>query len=394
MKFCLLTISGRQRPVEAGAELAFFCHDVADLDDGDRRFRLTPDEIALLNPNTRSCPVFRSRRDAEITLGIYKRVPVLVKVGDPDGNPWGISFRQGLFNMTSDAGLFRSREELEAEGFKLSGNVFRRGSAAYLSLYEAKMVDFFDHRAADVVISPTAGIRQRQPRYLTVDEHEDPTRLAYPQAWVVESEVDARLSGRDSSWLLGFCDVTSPTNTRTVISIVIPRTAVGSNLPLILSNQAPGNVALLGGTLPSFVLDFVARQKVGGVHLNFFLVEQFPVLHPKIYPQQARWDPTRTVGDWLLPRILELTYTAHDLSGFAADLGYDGAPFSWDEERRALLRAELDACFFHLYGLDRAEVDDVMSTFPIVERRDGERFGEYPHQAPHPGSLRCHGPSG
>ena len=116
-KFCLLNLSGRERSVESGAELAFFCHDVADLDDPDRRFRLSPKEIDLLNPNTHTVPVFRTRRDAEITLGIYMRIPVLISDKDPEGNPWEIHW-QLMLMMNTDSGLFRTREELEAEDFQ------------------------------------------------------------------------------------------------------------------------------------------------------------------------------------------------------------------------------------------------------------------------------------
>jgi hypothetical protein len=84
-----------------------------------------------------------------------------------------------------------------------------------------------------------------------------------------------------------------------------------------------------------------------------------------------------TIANWLIPRILELTYTASDLAGFAKDLGYDGPPFRWDEDRRALLRAELDACFFHLYGIERDDVEYIMDTFPIVARKDEAAFGEF-----------------
>lgn len=77
------------------------------------------------------------------------------------------------------------------------------------------------------------------------------------------------------------------------------------------------------------------------------------------------------------PRVLELTYTAWDLEDFAADVSYVGPPFRWDDERRTVLRAELDACFFHLYGIERADVGYIMGTFPIVERKDIAKHGEY-----------------
>ncbi|MBX3459328.1 MAG: hypothetical protein KF696_05065, partial [Planctomycetes bacterium] len=125
-KFCLLFLSGRQRPV-GSADFAFFLHDPAELAEESRRFTLTPEEIKLLNPNTATCPVFRTRRDAEITLGIYRRVPVLINENDKEqGNPWGIRFMQGLFNMTSDSHLFHTRDELEQDGWRLNGNVFER----------------------------------------------------------------------------------------------------------------------------------------------------------------------------------------------------------------------------------------------------------------------------
>ena len=374
-KFSLLTLTGSERHVDH-AEFAFFCHQAGDLDDADRRFTLSPDDLVLLNPNTRTCPVFRSRRDAEITKGIYERVPVLIRDGDPEGNPWGVQFRR-LFDMTNDSGLFRSRSELESAGYELDGNVFRKGQDACLPLYEAKMVSFFDHRAADVVISATATARQRQPEYLSVNAHEDPHRLAMPNSWVAKSKVDERLEDWPHEWLLGFANVTSATNERTMIPGVIPRAAVGHSYQLILPSVSASRIALLGADLTSFALDFAARQKVGGVNLSYFLVEQFPVLPPDTYDDPAPWDPGVAVADWLSARILELTYTAWDLAGFAVDLGYDGPPFRWDEERRSLLRAEVDACFFHLYGIERDDVEYIMGTFPIVARHDIEAHGEY-----------------
>lgn len=124
-KFCLLTLTGRDDRV-AQAQFAFFAHDPSDLLKDNARFELTPEEIQLLNPNTGTCPIFRTRRDAEITLGIYRRVPVLINENDPaNGNPWGISFMR-MFDMSNDSHLFHTRDELEADGWTLNGNVFER----------------------------------------------------------------------------------------------------------------------------------------------------------------------------------------------------------------------------------------------------------------------------
>ena len=124
-KFCLLTLAGTALR-EDEAEFAFFAHDPSDLLKENARFELTPEEIQLLNPNTGTCPIFRTRRDAEITLGIYRRVPVLINQNDPvNGNPWGIKFMT-MFHMSNDSHLFHTREELEEDGWTLNGNVFER----------------------------------------------------------------------------------------------------------------------------------------------------------------------------------------------------------------------------------------------------------------------------
>ena len=117
------------------------------------------------------------------------------------------------------------------------------------------------------------------------------------------------------------------------------------------------------------VLDYTARQKIGGTHVNQAYVKQFPVLPPSSI--------THHLSSFITPRVLELTYTAHDLTAFARDLGYGGGPFTWNDERRFWLRAELDALYFILYGIAREDVDYVMDTFPIVRRKDEAAHGSY-----------------
>jgi hypothetical protein len=128
-------------------------------------------------------------------------------------------------------------------------------------------------------------------------------------------------------------------------------------------------VACLQANLTTFVFDYIARQKAGGINFNFFIVEQLPVLHPSTY------DPE--LMQLIVPRVLELDYTAWDIQPFARDCGYNGPPFAWDEERRACLRAELDGCFAHLYGLNRDDFAYILDTFPIVRRNDEARWGEF-----------------
>jgi hypothetical protein len=187
----------------------------------------------------------------------------------------------------------------------------------------------------------------------------------------------------DFKWLIGWRDVTSAHVLRTFIASVIPVTAAGNNLPLLLTGRLDDNrlYAALLANLNSLSLDFAARMKTGGNHLNFYIVKQLPVITPEIYLDSHL--------DFILPRVLELTYTAHDLKPWAEDLGYDGPLFIFDPERRSLLRAELDAFYAHLYGLNRDELRyvldpaDVMGpdypseTFRVLKNNEIRQFGEY-----------------
>jgi hypothetical protein len=139
----------------------------------------------------------------------------------------------------------------------------------------------------------------------------------------------------------------------------------------------PALAAALAACLDSLACDYVARQKIGGTHLKYHVFQQLAVLPPSTYSQPAPWSPGETVAEWLLPRVLELVYTSWELEPFARDCGYEGPPFVWDEERRFQLRSELDAAFFHLYGISCEDVDYIMDTFPIVKRKDEARWGEY-----------------
>ncbi|MHB1534417.1 MAG: Eco57I restriction-modification methylase domain-containing protein [Acidimicrobiales bacterium] len=358
VKFCLLTLSGSAAPADV-ASFAFFARHPDDLARAGTRFALTPEEITLLNPNTGTCPVFRSRRDAEITLGIYRRHPVLVRKGDPDGNPWGVSFMT-MFHMSNDSGLFRTRAELELDGWILDGNVFRRGDDAMLPLYEAKMVHHYDHRWATYT---GADVRDT-----TQAEHADAAFTVLPRYWVAAKEVHTRLAERSKhEWLLGFRNITNTTNERTLICAAFPMSGVGNSMPLLLADRSPH---LLAVTASSSAADFVVRQKLGGTNLNFFYVEQLPVPAPATFGTPCAWSVGQTVQDWIEDRVDELIYTAWDMAPAALALGDDGAPFVWDPGRRAVLRAELDGAFFHLYGVERDDVEYILGTFPIANRKD------------------------
>ena len=376
-KFCLLTLVGAARPVPL-SDFVFFARQVGDLAEDARHFALTTEEFALLNPNTRTCPIFRSRRDAEITKAIYGRIPVLVNDSEgAAGSPWGLSFAR-MFDMANSSALFRTQGQLEADGWHLEGNSFRRGDAWYLPLYEGKMVHQFDHRFGTYEGQTQAQANKGFLPYLSDGDHADGTRLPLPGYWVPEAEVSARLADRwDRRWLIGWRDITNAVVSRTIIASSIPRVAVGDTLLLALpSTQIPLSGGLLAN-LNSFVLDYAARQKIGGIHAKYHVIKQLPILPPDAYLRIAPWSPVTPVAAWITPRVVELASTSYDVQAFAQDHGWSGSPFRWDPERRSQIRAELDAAFFHCYGLVRDDVDYILDTFPVLRRSEEKSFGEF-----------------
>lgn len=354
-KFCLLTLGAAPR-----AEFLFFANQVGQLADERRRFRVSPEEFKLINPNTLTCPVFRSVRDAELTKKLYRASTVLINETRTNGNPWGMSFLR-MMDMATDSHLFTETPDPDK-----------------LPLYEAKMIHQFDHRWATY----TADGKTRD---LDDAEKADPSLGVTPRYWVSKKEVEKRLKdkGWDRGWLMGWRDICRATDERTVIVSAVPRIGVGNKMPLmILGNQFSAfHAAGLLANLNALVLDFIARQKIGGTTLNYFYIKQFPILSPDRY--------TEADLAFITPRVLELTYTAHDMRPWAKDLGFEGDPFVFNPERRALLRAELDAWHARLYGLNRDELryildpadvmgDDYPSeTFRVLKNKEMRAYGEY-----------------
>ncbi|MFW4982832.1 Eco57I restriction-modification methylase domain-containing protein [Pseudomonas aeruginosa] len=530
-RFCLITL-GRA----AQAEFVFFARQPSQIHDPRRRFTLTPEEFRLINPNTLTCPVFRSERDAELTKRLYRAAPVLMrdavvagegkqaKVLEPAQNPWGITFLQGLFNMTSASHLFKNEPAPDR-----------------LPLYEAKLIHQFDHRWAtytpdgnsrDVTpaekadpafsVTPRYWVQAREVwlrlarlpeglmkalkdgdtqaavlcvtqllfgRYLAEQRHTHPGMGIYP-AWKAfvtqhpyartiaptslgfvgdnppclqplnedylpaESEATVQsytpgarnatawyatapdaehavltlaadyghlpapeaaladepavltlaerwLQAACPQWLMGWRDITSAHVYRTVIASVVPLVGVGHTMPLFTTTANAQLAACLLGNLCSLVLDYCARVKVGGTHLTYGYLKQFPILPPERYNEADL--------DFIVPLVLELTYTAWDLQPWAEELvsawktesgdwkpGTPEAirrspltPFPYDPDRRAILRAELDAYYARLYGLTEEELryildpTDVMGedypseTFRVLKEKEIREYGEY-----------------
>jgi hypothetical protein len=358
--FCLLTIGGA-----SSAEFAFQLMNASEFRESRKFFHLSAAELALLNPNTKTAPLFRSQTDADLAKAIYRRIPILIEQS-PSGeiNRWNIEFSQGLFNLTSDSARFETE----------------RGSDA-LPLYEGKMIHQFDHRWSTYgfATGPDNGSFD-----VSVTQKADPAFVVQPRYWVSHSDVEAELRPRgwNYGWLIGWRDIALISVERTVIASVLPRVGVGHTLPLFFAKAThPQLLAALLANFNSLVVDYIARLKIGGTHLTYTYLKQLPILPPDHYKASNI--------NFIKERVLELTYTACDMTPWARDLGYEGPPFRWDPDRRALLRAELDAYYARLYGLTRDELRyildpaDVMGpdypseTFRVLKDNEMRAHGEY-----------------
>ncbi|WP_096670631.1 Eco57I restriction-modification methylase domain-containing protein [Polaromonas sp. AET17H-212] len=557
-KFSLITLGSA-----LAAEFVCFATQVSHLIEPQRRFTLTPEEFRLINPNTGTCPIFRSQWDAALTKKLYRAAPVLIAEGKGEGeldvNPWGIRF-SAMFHMSADSGLFRDTPAAS-------------GEPPRLPLYEAKMIHQFDHRWATYVDAPdklngldTADLTDAQradpsctvrPRYW-VDQAQVLARIArvpsrVASAWLVWHEtalapdatsntsldpvfleaskessskltlalagwvageifrhsagqptqasatdkpgwstavawkatqtaeavlanqhptlamalkqdntsgkkalpaftkwalqdadvglsdaelaelevlqkppttnvagsatvsiaahasstwtrgtfgldfMDAWMDRRSPRWLMGWRDICRATDERTVIASVVPRVGVGHTMPLLYSTQPPHLQAAMLGNWSSLIFDYIARQKVGGTHLTYGYLKQFPVIPPDRY--------TAVDLEFIVPRVLELTHTANDMQAWSDDLAaYDPrplekrtTPFGWHPERRAQLRSELDTYYANLYGLTRDELRYILDpadapfgpggallgldypseTFRGLKSKEERAFGEY-----------------
>jgi hypothetical protein len=298
---------------------------------------------------------------------------VFIREHDSAGNPWGVSFL-AMFHMANDSGLFRRKSELDAVAD--DGWLVQTDKAKYVPLYEAKLLWQYDHRLSSYALRAPGSRDTELPR-LTDAMHDDPDAEAVPLYWVDQRRVTERLSGRwDRGWLLGWRDITGAALMRTLISSVFPTAAVGHKFPLAIPDD-PHVGYLLHASWSSLACDFVVRQKMSGVGLAYFVLKQVAVPHPTFFTRVAAWEPELTLADWIRPYVLELSYTSYRLKPYAQELGDDGAPFRWLPERRALLQADLDGAFMHIYGLQRHEVEHVLGTFRTLRTYEEKLYGEY-----------------
>lgn len=407
LKFCIFVASAH--PNGKQTHYGTFLDDVKNVQSEDRCFSLASEFFKKVNPNTGTLPILRNLNDKTILNKIYHTTPILHNHHSQQLLYPSFFFR--MFDMTNHrkAGKMRTLSQLTEEEsvWGLAHNVFDSAKGKWLPLYEGKMIWQFDHRSADVKFNPEALQKRASAEYLNEANHQDPMRDAFPQFWVHESDIESRFStlakqqarsnnGRSEKdlqrrlktpFFLGFRDITNTTDRRTMISTIIPYSAVSNTLCLLLSDSASINdyalhCCLLAGNFGSLVFDYVARCKLHANHMNWFILEQMPVVPPELY-DSTKFGP-KTAREVVRKTVLELVYTSHSLKPFAAALEHVNEnhepyePFHWDSDRRLKLRAKLDAVYFHLYGItDRHDIDHVHTLFSVEESAEIELYGVY-----------------
>jgi N-6 DNA Methylase len=374
MKFCLLTLSS---VIQHQSLFSAQLDDSTSLTDPTRIYSLSSTEIEKINPNTLNCPTFSSAKDAEIVKGIHNRMSIFIKDNTSEKNIWDIKL-SSMFHMTSSSHLFRTLEDLLEEGWSLKGNFFLQENKTYLPLYESKFIDQFNHRSSTfngIPVSERFRIRART-KESSLNDLCDPDFRIHPRYWIAETEIYGQIP-YTVLWELGFRNAMSAVaDSRSLIAAIVPIAGVGNSMPLVSCGRDGCKACILLTGMNSFVLDYVVRQKNSGGNLNFYIFKQLPFPCPEVFFTDLEWI-RGNLANWISPRALELTYTSWDLEPFAKDCAYNGPPFRWHEERRFLLRCELDAAYFHLYGIERDDVDYIMETFPIVKRKDEKQYGDY-----------------
>ena len=354
---------------------------VEELNNPDKVYALTQEDLSLFSPNSGTCPLFTDVRQKTIANKIYKKFSVLV-LESTDNNPWHLKYAT-LFHMSGDSGLFLDIEQLAQLNCDFKGGKFVGPEAVYLPLYEGKYIQQYNYRFATYGGIPSGERYTRKAATLSPSQLQknDPTYEIEVRYWVKDKDyLDAieRSASLKKHYICARLVTNVISNVRSVISCIIP-TYPCNNLALILDIQVDDSKEyttkslLFTSLLNSFVFDFTTRMKMSENLLKSTLWE---IAAPTPDDMQTMFQGAK-FSDFCLPRSLELSFVTHALSGIAENLGVPVSPFKWDEDRRFLLRCELDAAYFHLYEIIREDVDYIMDTFPILKRRDEEKYGEY-----------------
>ncbi|GCL38348.1 putative type II DNA modification enzyme [Sphaerospermopsis reniformis] len=363
VSFCILFLGGSQVDFME-MNFSWFASNVTQANELARQVNLTKSDFALINPNTFNCPIFRTRQDGELTKRIYQLVPIWENE-KTDNNLWCISF-MAMFHMANDSSLFKNQ-----------------AGDGLVPLYEAKMFHQFDHRYSTYEGATQANLNVGILPQPSTEIKQQNNFSIQPRYWVNKGDVENRLSEKwNKKWLIAGRKISFSKNERTFIASILPLSGCGDSINLFLTQEKDTKlISAFYANLNSLIFDFICRQKLAGNNLAFFFIKQLPVIPPERYTEKDI--------EYIAPRVLELVYTSWDMQPFAQDMGYNGEPFIWNPNKRALIRAELDAYYAKLYQLTREELRYILDpadvygadfpseTFRVLKNNEIKQYGEY-----------------
>ena len=374
-KFCVLGVAGSAQTVESPI-FSFYARQPHQAMEPTRCFALTPGQIQAINPNSQTCPIFRWPRDAIISGELYAQNPILKP--DLGDDLWDVDLLR-LFDMSTDSALFMTSEELEQAGYRREGMTWQNDAQVMWPAWEGKMVDVYDHRESDIVYVAENPTRPQQMKAIPLNEKKNPGRQPEPYQWGPAAEATARVPPHwKHRWYPVIKRVSAATNERTFVGCILPEGATSYTLYPIVSSKNPARrlVCLLANLL-SAPADYLVRQKTTQPSLPKGVIHETAVVAPHAYDAPTPWCPTQTLEGWIVERVVELSYNSHSLQAFAADMGHVGPPYPWDPARRLDLMAQLHACFFHLYGVRRADAEYILDGFWAWRNRETKEQGEF-----------------
>ena len=387
--FVLLTLAGFDSRINC-ASLSFFCTKISDCSAREKVVSLSYDQIKFLSPNTETVMLLQGPHEAALAMRIAERGSFL---GNHSGNSWAVEFEQH-FNASSDSESFKLIEEIDQEKNPDEIVIIHDG-VEYWPLHEAKLGEQFNHRFGTFANTPRELRLKKNVSApgMRIELLQDPFSVSIPRYWVPRSDAEraGALNG-PRGWQAMYRFSSYPENERTMISWIGPGFPCNHITPrVILPNCSAESLVFLVAGANSFAFDFFLRRRMSRQGIDFFILKQVPL------PQ---WDSSLRFVQldglaWVVARAVELTYTAWDLSPFARDCAYDGPPFYWNDDRRVMIRCELDAAFFNLYLGTPLEwsrgnqelhlhfqrpheaISYILETFPIFKRKEEAAYGSY-----------------
>jgi len=333
---------------------AFMAHDLDAWDRPDPPvFTLDRGLIPLFSPRSKSIPEVRTGRDLEICRKIYEHS---IRIGDRVPG-WEIEYARE-FDMTNDSKLFKPREWWEAKGYHPDpfGRWVNTDGDVALPLYEGRMIGQFD-------FSQKGWVSGKGRTAVWRDVPFD-TKTIEPQ-YLMSASSFRKAVDSENMFNITFMDVTAATNSRTMITVACHLVPFGNSAPVLrTTGDDITSPLLLSVALNSLVFDFCARQRTGGNHLNWFIVDELPLPrfehestpnhHTVLSAARLTFIHRRFAPEWLRLRRLYPELCAREWKHW----------WAVTEADRLRLRVEIDALCADLYGLDPDDFDWIVRNDP------------------------------